>query len=539
MSRAATIPQRLKDAAETDSGELVFHLDDGPRRISAQELWDGACRRAVLLAERGIGREDRVGIVGANGPEWALWAFGVWVAGATVVPLQYPLGVRDQAIVSRQLRALAQRAGCRAVLSDGRFERAFEPGSVISWSERLPASAGDVAVSSIPLDDVAVIQFTSGSTGAQKGVMLEHDRVLHSVRMVSKGLGVTPADRFMGWAPLYHDLGLFGYLVRPLVEGCEGHILPTERFARDPGEWFRVMSKAGATLTTAPSSGYAVAMKAVERDESDVDLSTLRSALFGAEMIMPAVVDRLREQGPRYGLNQDAVGGSYGMAEATLTVSAQPGGMRMETKDVDQLAGGERGGGRGLTRRVCTCGPPVPETNVRITSQEGEEMSEGNVGEIELQAYGLMRGYLDVDPRETFRADGWFPTGDLGYVSHGELFVTGRIKDVLIVMGANFAPEDIEWAAERVRRVRKGRCIAFGSSDSDGEIVVALEARDGVETVGLASEVSRSVSSSIGVAPKEVLVLPRGAIPKTTSGKLRRSAIREAYERNELFPDDL
>lgn len=534
MKTPTTIPQRLKDAARTGAGELIFHMENGPRRIPADELWATACRRAELLRDRGLGSGDHVGIVGPNNPEWAAWAFGVWVAGATLVPLQYPLGVRDEKIVAEQLRALATRARCAAVLSDTRFENAFAPDSIISWTASLPADATDTDLSSIGFDDVAVVQFTSGSTGAQKGVMLEHDRVLHSVHMISKGLGVTPADRFMGWAPLYHDLGLFGYLLRPLVEGCEGHILPTERFARDPGEWFRVMSNVGATLTTAPSSGYAVALKRAEREPEGIDLSALRSAIFGAEMIMPEVVDRLRTEGALYGLDPEAPAGSYGMAEATLTISAQPGGMRMETKEVAQLAGGSMSGGSGPTRRVCTCGPPVPGLEARITSMEREEVPEGYVGEIEIQSYGLMRGYLDVDPSDTFREDGWFPTGDLGYMSDGELFVTGRIKDVLIVMGANYAPEDIEWAAERVGGVRKGRCVAFGRPGSDGEIVVALEARDGVDAGSLPAEVSRSVSSTVGVTPKEVLVLPPGAIPKTTSGKLRRSTVREAHGAGEL-----
>jgi acyl-CoA synthetase (AMP-forming)/AMP-acid ligase II len=163
-------------------------------------------------------------------------------------------------------------------------------------------------------------------------------------------------------------------------------------------------------------------------------------------------------------------------------------------------------------------------------------MSDGSVGEIELRSEGLMRSYLGVDPSKTFVEDRWFPTGDLGYMSDGELFVTGRIKDVLIVMGTNYAPEDIEWAAERVGRVRKGRCIAFGGPDEDGEIVVALEARDDSDVAQLSSEVSRSIASTIGVTPTEVLVLPKGTVPKTTSGKLRRSTVREAYDRKELEP---
>lgn len=533
MIQRTTIPQLLKDAAGADAGELVFHLEGGARRIPASELWEASCRRAELLFEKGVRPGSHVGLVGPNNPQWTAWAFGIWAAGATVVPLQHPLGIRDKEVVEKQLRRLAERARCHTVLSDERFKDAFGKSPVISWDESLPGVASNLDVSAIRPDDVAVIQFTSGSTGDHKGVVLEHGRILYALHQTAIGLGVTPTDRFLGWAPLYHDLGLFGYLVRPLVAGCEGNILPTERFARDPGEWFRTLSKTRATLTTAPSSGYAVALKHAGRDPHGIDLSELRSAIFGAEMTAPDVVDRLRTEGPRYGLSPAALAGSYGMAEATLTISLQPGGMRTETKEIDQLAGG-RGSGGGPTRRICSCGPPVPETRVRITSRNGEQVPDGIVGEIEVQARGLMRGYLDVEPSSTFREDGWFPTGDLGYLSRGEVFVTGRIKDIVIAMGANYAPEDIEWAAEGVGGVRKGRAVAFGRTDRDGEIVVALEARDGADVDRLPTQVARAISSSVGLAPKEVVVLPKGAIPKTTSGKLKRSTVRDAYERGEL-----
>ena len=485
--------------------------------------------------ERGLAGAH-VGLVGPNEPDWALWAFGIWIAGGVLVPLQHPLGVRDKGAVAGQLRALFDRAHCEVVVAHDRHADVFPADSVIPWGTALPGESSKLDPASVAGDDLAVIQFTSGSTGAQKCVMLEHDRVVQSVHNISRGLGVTSADRFMGWAPLYHDLGLFGYLVRPLIAGCEGHILPTERFARDPSEWFRVMTRAGATVTTAPSSGYAVALKRARSDSDGIDLSSLRSAIFGAEMTVPEVVDRLRTEGARYGLDPNAPAGSYGMAEATLTISVQPGGMRMEEKEIDQLAGGSGAGGLGRTRRICTCGPPVPGVDVRIVSSDGRVVEDGVVGEIEIRSYGLMRGYMGVDPKMTFREDGWFPTGDLGYLSAGEVFVTGRLKDVLISMGATYAPEDLEWAAERVRRVRKGRSVAFSGAESDGEVVLALEPRDESDTDGLASEVSRSISSSLGLAPKDVLVLSKGAIPKTTSGKLRRSAVRDLYARGELAP---
>ena len=534
MNEAAiTIPQRLEQAAQEISGELVFHLENGPRRIPAQELWEEARKRAEHLVSRNFGRGERVGIVGANGPDWALWAFGAWVAGATLVPLQYSLGVRDRSAVSEQLNRLANRAGCKAVMCDRRFESHFPPEGVVLWDAALPAVAGDVDIKSIRHDDVATIQFTSGSTGAQKGVLLEHGSILHSVRSTSKGLGVTPADRFAGWAPLYHDLGLFGYLLRPMVMGCEGHILPTERFARDPSEWFKVMTEARATLTTAPASGYAIAMKRAELDPSGLDLSDMRAAIFGAEMIVPEIVERLRAFGRRVGMDPDSVSGSYGMAEATLTISIQTGGMRSKTIHGDRLMDGSSDGS--VVREICSCGPPVPGVDVRIT-KDGDEQPNGRVGEIEIRSRGLMRGYIGVDPSSIFSDEGWFRTGDLGFMSDNELFVTGRLKDVIIVMGATYSPEDIEWASGKVNGVRVGRCVAFGRpGGADGEVVVALEAKDENDISSLTSEVRRSVSTSVGVTPKEVIVLPKGSIPKTTSGKLRRGAVRDAYGRGELI----
>ena len=535
----ATIPRALEGAARAGGGGLEIRLEEGPVRLSLLELASATGDGARALLSWGVRPGDRVGVLGPNHPDWAVSAFSVWEAGAALVPLSFPLRIRDPDAFKEHVSSLVRAAGCRMVLAHSTFVPYVDQGLVREWTLPRGGAEGRGYVGPRP-EDVAVIQFTSGSTSSPKGAVITHRSVLSSVRITAAGLGMDEHDRQVGWLPFFHDWGLFGNLVRPLLRSCPAVLLPTERFAAAPGRWFRLIGEVGGTITEGPSSAWDVALRSAMKNPEGIDLSTLRRGVLAAEAIDPDVVDRLIEEGARWGLRPEALSGGYGLAEATLglAVSRRGDALRIDVVDKAELAGRGRAvpaeKGR-PSKRVPSCGEVMPEVRMRIVGEQGP-LPDRQVGELQVKAPSLMEGYLGGDDQDPFE-DGWLQTGDLAYLAEGELFITGRKKDTIIVMGSNYAPEDLEWAAERLPDVRSGRCVAFRGADGlDGVVIMAVEPTRGADPAIMPGRVRRAVADAVGVAPQDVLVLPKGSIPKTTSGKLRRGALREAYLRGELAP---
>jgi fatty-acyl-CoA synthase len=321
-------------------------------------------------------------------------------------------------------------------------------------------------------------------------------------------------------------------MIRPLVLGLEGHIIPTARFARDPAEWFRLAARSHATMLGGPSSAWATAARAAGRDGAGCDLGSVRYATFSGEMTDRAAVESLLATGGKIGLRPEAVAVGYGMAETTLGLTiTRPGRLRFDQVGLRELADEERAvpASNGPVRSVASCGVAVPGAEIRIHHRAGGEAPERAVGEIVARAPFLFSGYWGRDPREAFTPDGWLRTGDLGYLADGELFVTGRAKDVIVVLGRNHDPDEFEWAAGRVAGVRTGRCAALSIPGSaEGSVTIVVEPRDDADVGALPSLVRSAVIDAIGVVPAAVLVVAPGTVPKTTSGKVRRGALREA-----------
>jgi fatty-acyl-CoA synthase len=526
----------LGDALEaTASPGVSFHLSGGSVRMTPPDLLDAAERAAERLAGLGVRRGDRVGLLGPNRPEWVTWAYGIWRAGATLVPLPFHLFIRNQEAFARNICSLASAAGCRLAIASPDFLRSVPEGLGIPWDvpER---NDGPMARPDRPESgDIAVIQYTSGSTAAPKGASLSHRGILEAIRIVGEGCSVTPAsDRYAGWLPFFHDWGLFGYVVRPLVLGCEADLLPTERFARNPVEWFRVITRAGATITSGPSSAYEVAWRAAGRDGSGIDLSSLRICEHGAETIDPRVLDLAETVGVPLGLNPGALAGAFGMAEVTLGASITPIGVRCPVDEVDpsRLGGGHASPAwDGSGRKIASCGLPLPEVSWRIAGEDGP-LPERQVGELQLRSPSVMEGYWQSEDQPF--EDGWLKTGDLGYLADGSFHYVSRAKDIVIAFGRNYAPDDFEWAAGRVAGVRKGRVVAFAGPGGEDHVIVAVEAEREADPSVLAHNVLEAVADEVGHAPHQVVVVPKGTITKTTSGKPQRSALRRAYAEGEL-----
>jgi fatty-acyl-CoA synthase len=296
-------------------------------------------------------------------------------------------------------------------------------------------------------------------------------------------------------------------------------------------------------MTAGPPSSVVAALRTVGRADAEhhaLDLSSIRWLHLGAERTDPLAVDEIVERAGRMGLRRTAIGTGYGMAEATLGLTGTvPGtGQRFDHVDAGALAHGfAEPAPPGGAQRVTSCGPPLPSVVLRIVD-DGRVVPDRTVGEVQARGPSMMRGYLTGNtgrPVEQPFEDGWLRTGDMGYLADGELFVVGRVKDLIIARGRNIAPEDAEWAAARVDGVRVGRVVAFAPSEaSEGTMVIAFEATRGADPIGVRDRVRDAVTDAVELVPAAVLLVEEGTIPKTTSGKLRRSEVRERYERGEL-----
>ncbi len=530
-----TIPEALFASAERLVGEHVFHLEDQVVRLSCAELAERAEPAARRLLALGVGPGDAVGVLGPNRPEWIVSAFAIWIAGGVLVPVQMPLRVRDPDAFGEQLRALVRAGGCRRVLADPRLAPLLPEGVALDWTEE-GGEGGTVRPAAPHPADAAVIQFTSGSTAAPKGALLTHAAVSAQMELLSPGYRYADGSprTILSWTPFFHDLGLFANMVQPAYTGSTTHHLPTERFAKDPGEWLRLAAATRVSVTVGPSSAFGSAVRAVERRGERIDLSSLEAACFAAEGVDPEVSQRMIARARDFGLRPEAIGATYGLAEAVMAVSFRYVGTGLRT---DRISLGEMAASgvaepatEGPTRTMVSSG--VPQMELRVAGPDAELVPERQVGEIQVRGPSLMSHYVGGDAPDPF-VNGWLRTGDLGYLADGDLFVTGRLKDLLIAMGHNYYPEDFEWAAARVDGVRPGRCVAFGVPGAE-KVVLLVEASEGSAPGDLGRRVKRAVADSVGVAPTEVAILPPGALEKTTSGKLRRAAMREAYSSGTL-----
>jgi fatty-acyl-CoA synthase len=445
--------------------------------------------------------------------------------------------IRDREAFAAQVDAVARTVGCRLVAADPHFAEMLEGvEAVIDWNQPLPSSPNLDGRRPQP-EDLAVIQLTSGSTSRPKGAQVTHRAVEAGVRAILTQGQMTPErDRGVAWLPFFHDNGLFGHVILPMTYAGESHLLPVERFARNPAAWFRLFTETEGTVTSGPSSAWAIALRTALRRPEGIDLSKLRWGMMSAEAIDPSTVDRLVDEGRRLGLDARALAGAYGMAEATLGLAITPPGrgIRLDAVDIDRLVSDRRAepaeGGR--VKRIASCGSPIPGVEMRIVGEDGD-VGEREVGEIVFRSPSVMEGYIGSDAPQPFE-DGWLRTGDLGYMADGELFVTGRIKELIISFGRNHHPEDIEWAVTRLPEIRDGRAVAFAPSSEEGRAVVVFELDPRYELDGLPARVRQAVTDATGLAPPTVVAVPRGTIPRTTSGKLQRVALRDAWNRGEL-----
>jgi fatty-acyl-CoA synthase len=522
-------------------------------RVEWSRLHEEARGIAAALQLRGVGPGVHVGIIGPTTRALVTAIQATFLAGGTVVALPLPMRLGSIEEFVDQTRYRIAHADAALVVVDPELAPFFDPppedASIVLLDElvREGARLGDASWTR-PADDperLAILQFTSGSTAAPKGVMLPDRCVGANIDAIIAGAEITAADRAVSWLPLYHDMGLIGLLMTPMLHGFELVLGAPQDFLGAPSNWLEWISEYRGTITAGPNFSYALAARALRR-AGDLDLSSWRLALNGAETVDPGAVESFCAAAAPFGFDARAAYPVFGMAEATLGVTfpAVGEGMTVDAVDRaalehDRVAVPTSADDGPAVRRLAFLGRPLPGFELRIVEPgTGELRGDREVGELELRSPSVTPGYYrnPAATAATFH-DGWLRTGDLAYVVDGRLVVCGRLKDMIIVGGRNVFPEDVERAAAAVDGVRAGNVIAFGSNRKRGReaiVVVAETKSDELHTVH--ESVVNHVCDAVGVPPVEVVLVRPGTLPKTSSGKLQRSLCRDRYHDDQLEP---
>lgn len=533
----------LATAAGSTQG-IVTGEPGQPRRRTWGEVNGQAREMASALVAGGLAPGSAVAVLAAEPALIAPAVQAVWLAGGSVTMLHQPTPRTDLAEWSQDTVRVLDMIESNLVLLGAPFD-ALAP--VLDEHDvhyrMLPdLLGGEPLADVVPAaeEDTALLQLTSGSTADPKAVRITHGNLYANIMSMKQAAALRPGeDVMMSWLPLFHDMGMVGFLTLPMTVGVELVKTTPADFLSGPLLWPALISKYRATITAAPNFAYAmVGRRMAKVDDPDAyDLSRLRIALNGAEPIDEAAVRGFVEAGAKFGMPAECVLPAYGMAEATLAVSFAPlfTGLRVDVIDADQLEAKNKAvpAASGNTRTFSLLGPPLPGLEVVAVDEHGGALGDREVGELRVRGAAVTPGYLTINgPLATQDAEGWLSTGDLGYLADGQVVVCGRIKDVIIMGGRNIYPTDIERAAQSVQGVRPGNAVAIrlDAGSRRERFAVAVEstlAGDRTAEQELGKEITARVVDAVGVRPVGVFVLKAGSLPKTPSGKLRRAAAAE------------
>ncbi len=539
----STLVEALEHGAAADAPLLTLHGGAEPRRYAARDALADARAWAARFSSH-VAPGEPIAILLPTSTDFVGALLGAMLIGSPPMPLASPMtfGPVDRYVA--HLARVVEHAGAPVVVTSARVAEALRALPIASRIRaifvpgQLEAPSG--APRSVSLDGAttALLQYTSGTTGRPKGALVSHRALLANTVAIADGLDLGPSDVGVSWLPMHHDMGLVGALLTTIVFPYELHLLPPEAFVIRPRRWLDLIHTYRGTVSTAPNFAYDLAAKKASPD--GLDLSSWRAALDGAEPVHQATLERFAAKFATAGFSAAAFKPVYGLAEATLAVSFHPTGSAIDALDVDREAleregkavpaAGER------ARTLVGVGVPVADTEIRVVRDDGSTCVEGEVGEISVKGPCLMDGYLR-DPEATARTivDGFLRTGDMGIVSSGRLFITGRRRELIIQAGRNVHPEDVE-DVTREADPRIAAAAAFSVTAAErgtDELVIVAEARglDAEEKDALAKHVRGEVLATIGIRADDVVFWPIGGIPRTTSGKVQRGACADAYQR--------
>ncbi|WP_059438159.1 AMP-binding protein, partial [Anaeromyxobacter sp. PSR-1] len=547
--RHPTLAHALAAAAGHPSGATFLDLHERETFLPWSEVRARAERAAANLVHLGVRRGDRVAIVLRTEPAFLDAFFGAWLAGAVPVPLYPPVRLGRLDAYAEDTGRMLQVAGARLVVSAGGTRRLLggaverggpELGCVdVSALSALPAR---IAREPEP-DALGLVQFSSGTTVDPKPVALTHRALAAMADALLAATAPGPDDVLVSWLPLYHDMGLIGCLLAAMSYPGPLVLIPPEHFLTRPALWLRALARKRGTISAAPSFAFAFAADRVrDADLAGLSLASVRLLLDGAEPVSAVALRRFAERFGPHGLDPRALVPVYGLSEAALAVTFARPGAPLGGLGVDAARLASEGVVAPGGREVVPVGTPVPGVELELRGDDGVRVGAGRVGRVFVRGPALMRGYLG-DAAATARAlqGGWLDTGDLGFVVDGALYLHGRARDLVIVRGANHAPEEFEAPLAALPGLRPGCAVALGFQPEGGAgealLVLAERARDeAASDAELEARVRRAVLAATGIAPHTVRLLAPGTLPRTSSGKLRRAEALRRFQAGTLTP---
>jgi fatty-acyl-CoA synthase len=555
----ATLGEALDYAARGRRG-MNFHDARGQltRPYPYSDLREDSLANAQRFIAMGLKPGDRLALIAETGAEFAACFYGAVYAGLWPVPLPLPTSFGGREAYVDQLRVMLASSDpslflCPPDLLTYAVEAAEGRGIAARDWDSLAGIEGGVADLPEPdADEVAYLQYSSGSTRFPHGVAVTHRQLLSNLRAHGIGLEVEETDRCISWLPWYHDMGLVGCMLSPMALQLSVDYMKTEDFARRPLAWLDMITRnPGSSVSYSPTFGYDICarrMSSQTRAEDRFDLSRWRIAGNGADMIRPEVMQAFVDAFAEAGFEATAFCPSYGLAEATLAVSLMPPGegIRLELVEETVLNGGGNGSQERRPRRyraVVNCGKPVEGMEIEIRGEDGSALPDRGIGRVFVRGSSVMHSYYrDPESTEACLKDGWLDTGDMGYMSGGYIFIVGRAKDMIIINGRNHWPQDIEWAVEQLPGFKSGDIAAFAITGPSGEetpaVLVHCRISDPQERGRLRDDIKERVRAITGITPVVELVPPR-SLPRTSSGKLSRVKARHLYLSGEIQPYDI
>ncbi len=577
VERAETLVEaiRYRGVHDAQRAHLLITEDDerGEHQytLTFGELYTAAQKCAEELARRGVPPGGRVSLMLPTSRQFFICYAGILLAGAVPVPIYPPFRAdRIEEYAGRQA-AILNNAGVCLLLTFRRAEAVakllkprvkslmgvLEAEKLLEAAEKAPPPAPGALPAFISgsrirkSSDIALLQYTSGSTGDPKGVVLTHANLLANMRVIAKGVQMGPGDVGISWLPLYHDMGLIGAWLTLLLHGVPLVVMSPLAFLTRPERWLQAMSKHKGTITAAPNFAYELCVRKIsDKAMAGVDLSSMRVVMNGAEPVNPETLERFANRFTKYGFRKESMLPVYGLAEASLGVTFPPLNRVPRVERVEREAFARNGQAVPAAEEDETAisfvssGSSFPGHDVMIVDKEGNEVPERTEGFLWFRGPSATRGYFEnpeatatLMPQGPVERDGeyaWLNSGDRAFQADGEIFITGRVKDIIIKGGRNLYPHEVEELAARAEGIRKGCVVAFGLKDKGSgteKLVIVAESReqDAARRAAMVAAINEEISRGLGLPPDRVELIPSGSIPKTSSGKLRRDETKQLY----------
>ena len=538
-----------------DRPHIRMYTDEGDGEvITYQQLKDAAARVAAGLQQRGLQPAEPVVLMLPSGPDYFYSFIGILLAGGIPVPIYPP--ARPSQLEDHMHRHVRILANCYArtfiTVPEAKAVAHLLKSQVPNLQHIITAAdlTSSPAISTSPIlttNDIAFIQYTSGSTGNPKGVVLTHANLLANIRAMGRVVEAGPKDVFVSWLPLYHDMGLIGAWLGSLYFAMLFVVMPPLSFLARPERWLWAIHNYGGTLSASPNFGYEYCLRRLsDEDLAGLDLSSWRAAFNGAEPVSPETLNNFSQRFKTWGFTNKAMMPVYGLAESSVGLAFPPldrGPIIDRIERSTFMLTGSANSAREEDEhalRFVSSGSPLAGHQIRVVDHAGHELPERQEGRLEFCGPSSTSGYYrDAEKTRSLFDGDWLDTGDLAYIANGELFVTGRIKDIFIRAGRNIYPHELEDAVGNIQGIRAGRVAAFGSEDKHSKterLIIIAETRstDNKQLEKLHKEINTLAVDLIGSPPDEVVLAPPGTVLKTSSGKIRRAACREFFENGQI-----